>query len=423
MRRRLKHVAFGAVLFITTVLLCELTLQIAALLLARSGTTPFRLVPLEVKDPVLGVRGNPSYPSHDRRGFRNPSVPKQALIITLGDSQTYGVGVVPEEAWPKQLEKIHHATTYSMAFGSYGPTHFLLLLEEAIALDPKLVIAAFYSGNDLYDSYGLVHKRGRLPELLTTRADILRRIAEADKLEPIGEKISSLFRSALLWNEKPPPLPQSTLDRLVSQYELIRLGREVIRLFKNAENSDLHDPRQFDEAYWETVREQSSEKSGHRVIFQSGVLRTVFTPRYRLGGVDLRDPRIEEGLQIALGAIERINTRLKSVDIPLLVLLIPTKELVFQPLVAVNATPTVEAYRILIENEEEIWRRTKTTLNKLGIRYLDTLPALRTLVNKDIQPYPVSWDGHMNAIGHRVVANLVQSRISGFVVSNRSMNY
>lgn len=259
MKQGFKKVVFGVVLFMTVVVLCELALQIAALSLAMSGRTPARPVPLQVEDPVVGVRGNPSYPGHDVRGFRNPAIPDKASLVALGDSQTYGVGVLPEQAWPMQLAQAAHIKTYSMAFGSYGPTHSLLLLEEALAFQPALVIEAFYSGNDLYDSYSHVHKKGLLPELGTTRSDLLERIARAEKIGSLEENIASLFHSALVWKERPPAPQETTLDDLASRYELVRLGRELLRRVNHWESRVDRDARQFDEAGISFVR---SRKKG-----------------------------------------------------------------------------------------------------------------------------------------------------------------
>ena len=42
-------------------------------------------------DPVIGFRGNPGFPGHDRLGFNNAFVPEQADLVAVGDSLTYGV--------------------------------------------------------------------------------------------------------------------------------------------------------------------------------------------------------------------------------------------------------------------------------------------------------------------------------------------
>jgi hypothetical protein len=80
-----------------------------------------------------------------------------------------------------------------MAFSGYGPTHSLLLLHEAIDLNPKLIIDAFYAGNDLYDSYSHVYERMQLPDLKTSDPGVIRAISAAENLDPLAQKISRLF--------------------------------------------------------------------------------------------------------------------------------------------------------------------------------------------------------------------------------------
>jgi len=89
------------------------------------------------------------------------------------------------------------------------------------------------------------------------------------------------------------------------------------------------------------------------------------------------------------------------------VLLVPTKELVFEELWGNPST----SYRVLTENEELFWRIAKDFFEENGIEYVDALPALRQQLTSGIQPYQVSRDGHPNEEGHRAIARLVATRI------------
>ena len=133
-------------------------------------------IPYSIPDALVGHRGNPRYPGHDTKGFRNERVPAQAKIVVLGDSQTYGVRSTREDAWPHQLQRLAAVETYNMGFPGYGPIQNLLLIEEAVALHPKLVIEAIYSGNDLFDAFDLVYRAGNLPFLKSRDPDVLRAI-------------------------------------------------------------------------------------------------------------------------------------------------------------------------------------------------------------------------------------------------------
>jgi hypothetical protein len=177
---------FALVLVLLVIGFLEITLGLLAFvsprvdwLLASPWTTK------TIPDARLGHRPDPAYPGHDRKGFRNLEVPAKAHIVALGDSQTYGTGVEPEDAWPRQLESMTRKTVYSMAYGGYGPTHSLVLWDEAVTLSPNIVIEAFYAGNDLFDSFNFVHNMGQLPELKSSDPQLQASVREAEQFEPI----------------------------------------------------------------------------------------------------------------------------------------------------------------------------------------------------------------------------------------------
>jgi hypothetical protein len=154
--------------------------------------------PPTIPDPNLGHRTNPRYPGHDSKGFRNANIPAQAKIVTLGDSQTYGSGVAPQDPWPRQLEALTHRTVYNMAYGGYGPVHHLILIQEALRFNPTIVITAFYSGNDLYDSFQIVYGKNQHPELKSSLPGLQTTILAMEKLDPLGEKLKRSPRECIL---------------------------------------------------------------------------------------------------------------------------------------------------------------------------------------------------------------------------------
>ena len=77
-------------------------------------------------------------------------------MITIGDSQTYGSNVQMEANWPSRLmRRLSHkdAVVYNMATGGWGAVQYLGIFEKALAFRPKLVIVAFYAGNDPRESF------------------------------------------------------------------------------------------------------------------------------------------------------------------------------------------------------------------------------------------------------------------------------
>ena len=348
------HIFISIIIFLIGV---ELTLRILSIHSFRGSLFSARnIIELTVKDKRLGLRPNPKFPGHDQKGFRNKFVPEQASIVAMGDSQTYGATVEINEAWPQQLEYLSKIKTYNMAFGGYGPTHSLILLPEAINLKPKLIIEAFYAGNDLYDSYSHIYDMKQLPELKCKNKVVIKNIIALEKKEPLLREIQRLFR----------------MER--------KAGK--------------------DEQLYE--------------VLDRGGFKTVFTPAYRLCALNLRDIRIREGLRISLEAIKLIQEKAKTLNIEFIVLLIPTKELVFKDIVYNNSDNTSLAYKTLIENEEIFWRQARDFLKKEGIYFIDALFALRECLSNNLQPYPASLNGHPSAIGHRAIAKAVLSELEKF---------
>ncbi|MFT5113826.1 MAG: lysophospholipase L1-like esterase [Parasphingorhabdus sp.] len=114
-----------------------------------------------LSDPEIVNRAKPLYPEersmgpNDILGFRNRSIPNVADIITIGDSQTYGNNAPIELNWPGQLKsrigeitQQNQPVIYNMSVGAWGATNYLEIMRHAVHLKPKIVIVAFYTGND-----------------------------------------------------------------------------------------------------------------------------------------------------------------------------------------------------------------------------------------------------------------------------------
>jgi hypothetical protein len=96
-------------------------------------------------------------------GFRDGPWPERPdpdslRVLVLGDSIAVGLGVERNENYASILEsrltrKLERkVTVFNAAVSGYGPAEQLLVLQDVIArLDPHVVIAMFYDGNDLED--------------------------------------------------------------------------------------------------------------------------------------------------------------------------------------------------------------------------------------------------------------------------------
>jgi hypothetical protein len=400
-----KKFVFAALTIPLVIGILEVVLNILAATSTRLGRQllPFRIDAI-VPDDRLGHRLNPKYPGHDSKGFKNPAVPDKAQIIALGDSQTYPTAIEPDQAWPRRLESMTKETVYSFAVGGYGPVHSLILWPEAVALHPEIIIEAFYSGNDLYDSFNIVYNRGQLPELKSPDAQLQKNVREAEELESIEMRFNRMYLMGgenTRYAKKPPSTATRiwlSLKRFLSEHSMI------YGLFWKARYivADMiyNDP-------WENAKAFANSHAEYCQVFSTGQFKTIFTTEYHLLGLNLEDPRIAEGHQISLRAIRRMAELAAERKIRFIVALIPTKELVFKEL---WSTPS-ESFRTLTDNEGRFLEITKHFFEENGIEYVDVLPALRTQLAEGIQPYHVSSDGHINEHGHLAIAKLMHAQI------------
>ena len=408
-KRTLFIVVFILLVGLSVELLLNL-LRIAAPPIGRTlGSRWVTTAAPHVDDPMLNHRPNPDHPDHDERGFRNAVATRQADIVCLGDSQTYGTGVARDEAWPRQLGELTGQGVYNMAFGGWGPTHSEVLLDDAIQLRPKLVIEAFYGGNDLYDCYEMVYKRDRLQHYRSGDVRTKAQIVEANEQDPLEVKFAALFRIYCGQfdgsREMREPIAsqrglKANLRQTLSNYSHIYgLGRAV----KNQLLNDTGATVSFEEDSWKKLCRTASKSQGMWEVLESPPIYTVFVPEYRLAALNMEDPRIREGHRISKDAIANMHKEATSNRIEFLVVLIPTKPLVFAPRVD---TPS-SAFNQLVKNETQMWANTKAFLEESEISFVDTLPALRDAVENGTQPYKLSADGHPNAAGHRAIADAV----------------
>ncbi len=247
MRFDRKKFLFPVITLIIVIIIFEFTLQILSITFPKINML-FSRIPRHLEDKSLGIRPNPAFPEHDKKGFRNETVPLKISIVCMGDSQTYGATIPRPYAWPQQLAILDKIKTYNMAYGGYGPTHSLLLLDEAIKLKPKFIIEAFYSGNDLYDSYNHVYQKGQLPDLKSSDKNILKAIANAENIQPLDKHISRLFRFG---KKIPPTTPKNS--SLIKHSKLYKLLQKTIRIiFKPYKARKKKDKQQTtQESQWE----------------------------------------------------------------------------------------------------------------------------------------------------------------------------
>ncbi len=381
---RVKAMAFSLIAMGLLVVFLEIFLQTAALFSSRVHAFLDRAGGKTIKDNILGHRPNPDFPDHDAWGFRNKDVPETVTVVAMGDSLTYGAMVAPEDAWPQQFQKVSGISTYNLAYGGYGPAHMLLLLDKALSLQPKSVILGFYAGNDLFDCFKAVYHQDALTEYRSTDEKLLEAISQAKSSAPFVPAFQSLtaYGRELLKNE-------------CALYGFARGVRNTLR----------GSVEQYEDSSWESTK---SKARGMHTI-DTDKAKTVFRGAHRLKALNSEDVRIQEGHRIALSVIEKMKVRLSQEGVEFAVLLFPTKELVFAPLVKEVDENIPSSYLKMVDCEERMWEETKAFFKEKRIEYIDLLPTLRDSLDRGVQPYRKDSDGHLNPLGCKAVAELLNA--------------
>ena len=347
-----------------------------------------------ISDPDLGVRIAPNTPGHDANGFRNAAVPAQVDVVGLGDSQTWGVNVQSADAWPQQLAKLSQRSVYNMSVGGYGPVQYWRLTEKALNFSPKVIIVGLYFGNDLYDAYSLTYGNDHYADLRSNPAsdelkhDTIRNASQAywDEEKNFHNTYGRSSPSGWsFWVRE-----HSAVGRLLNRSEF----------WPGATDVDYEIDREWAQAY-----------PAHGAVCNDDRLRTVFTSAYRLTALDLDDPRIAEGLRITKVVLSRTQQELDGHGVKLLVLLIPTKELVYDDLMQREGRST-GTYSRLVGMENRAREEVKAWCTEKHIACVDALPELRIAIANRQQVYPSTTESHPNAAGYAVLAATVAKALN-----------
>src|SRR5574341_322301 len=372
--------------------------------------------PQMVVDQRVGWRGNPAFPEHDARGWRNAAALHEAEILVFGDSQTYGNNVAAKDAWPQQLSGFLGRSVYQMALPGYGPAHYLPLLEEALELHPRIVIAAYYFGNDMYDSYSLAYgvdraraRGGTLDLLLSTDSRTRTALARADVLDPMvmrteylscsqrpvpGLTAAQLMRGGLVPGLRPTPAV-----RPVPGWR--RVGRSIVR-----SSAVLRAARQGVDRLLTSRRPRAAMTDYGPPLcihYRDQQLQTIFAAGYRFIAVDESDPRIVEGERLSLEALRYIAERCRVARVRFFVALIPTKEAAFRA----RAEGTLRGQSYIQDvwtAEDRAHERAVTFLARAGIDTIDTLPALAGVIASGVNPYREDQESHPIKPGYEAIA-------------------
>ncbi|EHR04608.1 hypothetical protein Bra471DRAFT_05411 [Bradyrhizobium sp. WSM471] len=355
-------------------------------------------------DPALGARPKPGFSDHDARGWRNKEALDRADIVAIGDSQTYGLGGVKENAWPQQLGSILAQTTYQIAFGGYAPPHFVRLSSEIFSLRPKYVVVGLYFGAQFTSSYLNVYFRAKdngIEGLKSNDPEWLKVLSTAHHID--GDW---WIRAQFMDCQLAQYVPDARLLQIKDILSWPPLG--PLQYPWIARNSDF-----LRRAASRMPKPSATVLAApYCVDFKKDGIEAILTPSYRLINLEPTDPRNLEGERNTVDSIIALKDEAIRNSAKLVVVLIPTKELAFSELATGLPGEQTTHLRRLWASEISARSRVSERLRSNGIAVCDALPSLQSMLRTGSDPYQgATGDGHPSASGYRAIAETVATEI------------
>jgi len=327
-----------------------------------------------VTDPVLGWVPSPSaMAGFDKWGFRNRKVPEAIDIVAVGDSHTYGNTVRMVESWPYVLGELTGRPVYNMALGGYGPNqYFYLTKAKALSLKPRMIIWGLYMGDDFEGAYSLSYGLDYWTSL---------RALPPQKVGPNvweAPESDTLIKRIRVW-----------LSRHSVIYQLV---------FHSGFGGRIAGETQ--------IRNASQLYPGiatSLIVPEKNILEA-FRPNGILTRLDQENPNIREGMRITFELLKEMNEICQQNHIQFLVIVIPTKEMVFSEYLEHNSNlPLDDVVDKLLVNERLAEAETFKFMTENHISYVNPLPALKISIGQGLYARSAG-DMHPNKNGYRVIA-------------------
>jgi hypothetical protein len=308
-------------------------------------------------------------------GFRNREVPSSADIVAIGDSHTYGNTAKMEDSWPYVLGNLTGRRVYNMGLGGYGPNqYFAVFTRKALGLKPRVIICGLYMGDDFENAF-----------LITYGLDYWAYLRELP-----SDKVN--FD---IWEAPPAPTWHKRMRLWLSRhsvtYQLIVHGPLAART-----KGELQ-IRNAAQLYPSATTLSVPEKN----------ILEAFLPKEILRRLDQNSSSVREGMRITFRLLKEMQNLSVQNSIQFIVVVIPTKEMVFADYLDGNSTiPLSDVIQKLLANERVAREKVFAFFDNSNIQYVDTLPALRRATHQQLYAR-LATDMHPNRNGYRVIAEAI----------------
>jgi hypothetical protein len=327
------------------------------------------------KDSVLGITIPAGSAGFDSWGFRNPSVLSRVNVLAVGDSHTFGNTARMEDSWPSVLAASTGLSTYNMGLGGYGPVqYFHLLSTKGMNLHPEWVLCGLYMGDDFENAFSMTYGLDHWAYL---------RSGQFTNVDPN------------IWGNAEPLPWHKDLRNWLSRNSLVyRLTVHGPLLGKARENV------QFSRAA------RGEDPATTVLTLPDKNIKEAFRPAAIAARLDQDSAPVQEGMRITFRLLRDMDAVCQKQGCRFAVVVIPTKESVFSTYFHDNSTiPLKGALDKVLSNEQAARTKLFAELDRAGIPYVDTLPALQAAAGGELYARTTN-DMHPGKNGYRVIGEV-----------------
>jgi lysophospholipase L1-like esterase len=323
----------------------------------------------------------------DAEGFRNRGVRERFDIAALGDSFTDAMTMEAEASWPSQLEKRMGVAVQNYGTAGFGPQQERLVLQDFVLQHrPRVVVLAYFAGNDLFDAEAFDQFQ---------RSGVEQREAPGWRIKEVVSRadtwfITSALRASIRWAGNPHDAPLA------------------------AAAAESHQPGIPETAGAAFDRGMFTVPIGQRAV------RFAFMPPY-LNTLNFSegDLRARAGWRLTSAAIHDMRELSRSSGAAFVVMFVPFKSQVYLPLVesAFSRSTLRAALSFYLDIYErpvdlDVLHRNRFAQNTLmrqlceaeHIPFLDTTAVLEARLRTGENVY-FPDESHLNETGEAVVAD------------------
>jgi hypothetical protein len=328
----------------------------------------------------------------DSDGFRNPHALKNAEIATLGDSHTFGFNVKAEDSWPYQLSSMTNKTVYNFGIGNYGIAQYYYLMDKAIKLNPKHIIAGLYLANDLNDTC-----------LVFRKLDYWRKWAHENNVN-----IKDCNCPACAEDEPGGQAVEKTTISSFPGYLKSAIKKTAIVTYIDYM---IWTPLKAELVYF---MNKFGKMDDNLIIIDDKKQKTIFSYKRLVGvnnNMDLKKQNTRTAFEIAKKLFIEMKNKADQNNIILSVLVIPSKENVYYDYLLNRDYKLPSEFHLLVKNERNLLDEFSRFFKETGIKWTDARPYVVNALHGQDKVYKITLDNHPLAIGYQAYAKAVYEHI------------